>query len=99
MKPPHYLGSNADHPNSNTSRLILANPSIYTIDLKYDNTMDKVRKDKKTARFLPNPESNWGPKRKAGKSKSIEVDEDGDDEPIDIDKMFEDEAQTKKSRS
>ncbi len=101
MKPPHYLGSSAEHPNSNTSRLILANPSVYTIDLKYDNTMDKVRKDKKTARFLPNPESNWGPKRKAGKSKSIEADEVGDDdEPIDMDKMFEDEVpEIKKSRS
>lgn len=102
IKPPHYLNSNDEHPNHRTSRLILANPVIHTIDLKYDSITEKSRKDKKAARFLPNPESHWGPKRKAGKTKAIDMDKAGSDrgdQPIDMDKMFEDETQPKKSRS
>eukprot|EP00428_Durinskia_dybowskii_P073042 CAMPEP_0170412942 /NCGR_PEP_ID=MMETSP0117_2-20130122/31250_1 /TAXON_ID=400756 /ORGANISM="Durinskia baltica, Strain CSIRO CS-38" /LENGTH=570 /DNA_ID=CAMNT_0010670691 /DNA_START=61 /DNA_END=1773 /DNA_ORIENTATION=- len=46
---------------------------------------------KKVARFPPNPEPNWGPKRRAGRAEKVEkvtatstaasVDEEGDDEP------------------
>ena len=71
---------------SDVAQYILSKENSIEVNFDQKVNIETSKIHRKYARFPPNPEANWGPKRRAGKTKSSSTDDDNKNISKDVNK-------------
>lgn len=71
---------------SDVAQYILSKENSIEVNFDQKVNIETSKIHRKYARFPPNPEANWGPKRRAGKTKSSSKDDENKNISKDVDK-------------
>lgn len=71
---------------SDVAQYILSKENSIVVNFDQKVNIETSKIHRKYARFPPNPEANWGPKRRAGKTKSSSTDDDNKNISKDVNK-------------